>query len=139
MMADADSLAPTTGVMTMATDLRVEADNRPGQLAKISEELGKVGVNIEGFCAVATDGRGVLHLLVEDAGAAREALEGAGYAVSSERDALVLTDVEDRPGYLGDVASRLGNANVNIEVAYLASNTRLVFGVDDLEAARSAL
>jgi hypothetical protein len=96
-------------------------------------------VNIEGFCAVATDGRGVLHLLVEDAGAAREALEGAGYAVSTERDALVLTDVEDRPGYLGDVASRLGNANVNIEVAYLASNTRLVFGVDDLEAARGAL
>jgi hypothetical protein len=139
MMADADSLAPTTGVMTMATDLRVEADNRPGQLAKISEELGKVGVNIEGFCAVATDGRGVLHLLVEDAGAAREALEGAGYAVSSERDALVLTDVEDRPGYLGDVASRLANANVNIEVAYLASTTRLVFGVDDLEAARGAL
>jgi hypothetical protein len=96
-------------------------------------------VNIEGFCAVATDGRGVLHLLVEDAGAARQALEGAGYAVSAERDALVLTDVEDRPGYLGDVASRLANANVNIEVAYLASATRLVFGVDDLEAARGAL
>jgi hypothetical protein len=138
-MTGADSIAPTTGVMTMATDLRVEADNRPGQLATISEELGKVGVNIEGFCAVATDGRGVLHLLVEDAGAAREALEGAGYAVSTERDALVLTDVEDRPGYLGDVASRHANANVNIEVAYLASTTRLVFGVDDLEAARGAL
>jgi hypothetical protein len=51
----------------------------------------------------------------------------------------VLTDVEDRPGYLGDVAGRLGNANVNIEVAYLATNTRLVFGVGDLDAARSAL
>jgi hypothetical protein len=132
-------MAPSKGVMTVTTDLRVEADNRPGQLAAISEELGKVGVNIEGFCAVATDGRGVLHLLVEDAGAARQALEGAGYAVSAERDALVLTDVEDRPGYLGDVAGRLGNANVNIEVAYLATNTRLVFGVGDLDAARSAL
>jgi hypothetical protein len=139
MMAGADSVAPTTGVMSMATDLRVEADNRPGQLAAISEELGKIGVNIEGFCAVATDGRGVLHLLVEDAGAAREALEGAGYAVSAERDALVLTNVEDRPGHLGDVAGRLGNANVNVEVAYLATNTRLVFGVDDLDAARRAL
>jgi hypothetical protein len=28
---------------------------------------------------------------------------------------------------------------VNIDVAYLASHTRLVFGVDDLEAARRAL
>lgn len=138
-MVGADSTAPSKGVMTVATDLRVEADDRPGQLAAISGELGKVGVNIEGFCAVATDGRGVLHLLVEDAGAARQALEGAGYAVSAERDALVLTDVEDRPGYLADVAGRLGNANVNIEVAYLATTTRLVFGVDDLDAARSAL
>ena len=55
-MAGADSIAPTTGVMTMATDLRVEADNRPGQLATISEDLGKVGVNIEGFCATTHDG-----------------------------------------------------------------------------------
>lgn len=139
MMAGADSMAPSQGVITVATDLRVEADNRPGQLAAISEELGKVGVNIEGFCAVATDGRGVLHLLVEDASAARQALEGAGYAVLAERDALVLSDVEDRPGYLGEVAGRLGNANVNIEVAYLATTTRLVFGVSDLDAARSAL
>jgi hypothetical protein len=139
MMVGADSPAPVKGVMTMATDLRVEADNRPGQLAAISEELGKVGVNIEGFCAVATDGRGVVHLLVEDAGAARRALEGAGYTVTAEHDALVLTDVEDRPGYLGEVAGRLGNANVNVEVAYLATNTRLAFGVADPDAARRAL
>lgn len=138
-MAGADSMAPSTGVMTVATDLRIEADNRPGQLAAISEELGKVGVNIEGFCAVATDGRGVLHLLVEDAGAARRALEGAGYPVLAERDALVVTDVEDRPGYLGHVAGRLAGADVNIEVGYLATNTRLVFGVDDVETARRSL
>jgi hypothetical protein len=123
----------------MATDLRVEADNSPGQLATISEELGKVGVNIEGFCAVANDGRGVLHLLVEDAGAARQALEGAGFAVAAEREALVLADVEDRPGYLGEMAGRMASADVNIEVAYLGTGTRLVFGVDDIDAARGAL
>jgi hypothetical protein len=123
----------------MATDLRVEADNSPGQLATISEELGKVGVNIDGFCAVANDGRGVLHLLVEDAGAARQALEGAGFAVAAEREALVLADVEDRPGYLGEMAGRMASADVNIEVAYLGTGTRLVFGVDDIDAARGAL
>jgi hypothetical protein len=76
-MAGADSMAPTNGGDDMANDLRVEADNRPGQLAAISEELGKVGVTIEGLCAVASAGRGVLHLVVEDAGAAREALAGS--------------------------------------------------------------
>jgi hypothetical protein len=123
----------------MATDLRVEADNRPGELATVSEELGKVGINIEGFCATVNDGRGFLHLLVEDAGAARRALEGAGYTIAAQRDALVLGDVEDRPGYLGDMARRLAGNGINIEVAYLATGTRLVLGVDDIDAARNAL
>ena len=44
----------------MATDFRIEADNTVGQLATLSEELGKVGVNIDGFCATVGGGRGVL-------------------------------------------------------------------------------
>ena len=123
----------------MATDLRIEADNRVGQLATLSEALGRAGVNIEGFCATVTDGGGVLHVLVEDASAARQALEDAGYAVAAEREAVVLDGVEDRPGYLGESARRLANGNVNIEVAYLATGTRLVVVADDAAAARQAL
>ena len=123
----------------MATDLRIEAENRVGQLATLSEELGKVGVNIEGFCATVAGGQGVLHVLVEDAGAARQALEGAGYTIAAEREAVVLDSVEDRPGYLGEMARRLADAEVNIEVAYLATNTRAVFVVADVTVARQAL
>jgi hypothetical protein len=123
----------------MATDLRIEAENRVGQLATLSEELGKVGVNIEGFCATVAGGQGVLHVLVDDAGAARQALQGAGYTIAAEREALVLEGVEDRPGYLGEMARRLADADVNIEVAYLATNTRAVFVVPDVTIARQAL
>jgi hypothetical protein len=123
----------------MATDLRIEAENRVGQLAALSEELGKIGVNIEGFCATVADGQGVLHVLVDDAGSARRALEGAGYRLAAEREALVLERVEDRPGYLGEMARRLADSGVNIDVAYLATNTRVVFVVDDVAAARRAL
>lgn len=123
----------------MATDLRIEADNTVGQLAKLSEELGKVGVNIDGFCATVADGRGVLHVLVEDAGAARQALMGAGYTIAAEREALVLEGVEDRPGYLGEMARRLADNDVNIDVAYLATSTRVVFVVPDVATARRAL
>ena len=123
----------------MATDLRIEAENRVGVLATLSEVLGKVGVNIEGLCATATDGQGVVHVLVEDAGTARQALEGAGYTVAAEHEAIVLDGVEDRPGYLGEIARRLAESNVNVEVAYLATNTRLVLGVDDVVTARQAL
>jgi hypothetical protein len=123
----------------MATDLRIEADNRVGQLATLSEELGKVGVNIDGFCATVADGRGVLHVLVDNAGAARQALVGAGYTIAAEREALVIENVEDRPGYLGEMARRLADADVNIDVAYLATNTRVAFVVPDIAAARQAL
>jgi hypothetical protein len=122
----------------MATDLRVEAEDSPGQLAAIGGELGKAGINIDGFCAAVAGGRGVVHLLVEDADGARQALEGAGYTVDAEKEALVLP-AEDRPGYLGETAGRLAGAGVNIEVAYLGTGTRLVLAVDDLDAAQSAL
>ncbi len=122
----------------MATDLRVEAEDSPGQLAAIGGELGKAGINIDGFCAAVAGGRGVVHLLVEDADGARQALEGAGYTVDAEKEALVLS-AEDRPGYLGEMAGRLAGAGVNIEVAYLGTGTRLVLAVDDLDAARNAL
>jgi hypothetical protein len=101
--------------------------------------LGKVGVNIEGFCATVADGRGVLHVLVDNAGAARQALVGAGYIIAGEREALVLEGVEDRPGYLGEMARRLADNDINIDVAYLATNTRVVFVVPDVATAREAL
>ena len=123
----------------MATDLRIEADNTVGQLATLSEELGKVGVNIDGFCATVAGGRGVLHVLVEDAGAARQALVGAGYTVADEREALVLEGVEDRPGYLGEMARRLADNGINIDAAYLATSTRVALVVPDVAAARQAL
>jgi hypothetical protein len=123
----------------MATDLRIEADNTVGQLATLSEELGKVGVNIDGFCATVAGGRGVLHVLVEDAGTARQALVGAGYTVAEEREALVLEGVEDRPGYLGEMARRLADNGINIDAGYLATSTRVAFVVPDVATARQAL
>ncbi|HET6835003.1 MAG TPA: hypothetical protein VFH30_14105 [Acidimicrobiales bacterium] len=123
----------------MATDLRIEADNTVGQLATLGEELGKVGVNIDGLCATVADGRGVLHVLVDDAATARQALVGAGYTIAAEREALVLERVEDRPGYLGEMARKLADSDVNIEVAYLATNTRVAFVVPDVATARQAL
>jgi hypothetical protein len=123
----------------MATDLRIEADNTVGQLATLSEELGKVGVNIDGFCATVAGGRGVLHVLVEDAATARQALVGAGYTVADEREALVLEGVEDRPGYLGEMARRLADNGINIDAGYLATRTRVAFVVPDVATARQAL
>jgi hypothetical protein len=77
-------------------------------------------------------------MLVDDADATREALQGAGIEVSADRDVLV-TEVEDRPGTMAEVARKLGDAGVNIEFAYTTfGGVRLVLGVDDLDKARAA-
>jgi hypothetical protein len=66
------------------------------------------------------------------------ALAAVDIEVVSEQEVLVLA-VEDRPGVLGEVSRKLGEAGVNITLAYLATNTRLVFAADDLAGAKAVL
>ena len=122
----------------MSKDLTVVLDDRPGTLAEMGEALGNMGVNIEGTCGFPSEGKGHIHILVTDATAARRALESAGITVKSERDVLVM-DIADRPGEFGRVCRKIANAAVNINLSYLATNTRLVLGVSDIEKAHSAV
>ena len=85
------------------------------------------------------DGKGLIHILVEDAAAARKALEEAGIEVADERDAVVV-DLHDKPGAMGEIARDLGEAGVSIEVAYtIFSGVRLVIVTEDTDKARAAL
>jgi hypothetical protein len=52
---------------------------------------------------------------------------------------VIVLKVADRPGALGEVARKLGNAGINLTTAYLATNTRLVLAADNLAEAKSAL
>jgi hypothetical protein len=124
----------------MATDLSISVVDQPGGLAGAAEALGSAGVNIEGLAGLGGGGTGHVHLLVEDAAAARAALEGAGYAIDGEREAVVL-DVggEDRPGKLGELARVAADVGVNLAACYLATRSRLVFVADDAAALRAAL
>lgn len=123
----------------MATDLSVVLKDRPGELARLGEATGLGGVNIEGMAAFTGEGRGIIHILVEDAAKAKATLEGAGIEVADEREALVV-DIENSPGSLGELARRLGEASVNIELVYTTfGGIKLVVVTDDLDAARSVL
>jgi hypothetical protein len=125
----------------MPRDLTVILKDRPGELARLGEATGEAGVNIQGMCAFTGEGTGVIHVLVDDvqAAVARQALEDAGMGVADEREALVV-DIEDRPGTLGELARSLGEASVNIELAYtIFGGVKLVIVTDDLDSARAAL
>ena len=123
----------------MAWDIKVTLEDRPGTLAHLGEATGAAGINIDGACGFLCEegAKAVFHFLVEDPAAARQACEAAGGHVG-EREVLVV-DVDDRPGELGRIARRITDAGVNIDLFYLAADTRFVIGVDDLDAARAAL
>jgi hypothetical protein len=125
----------------MPTDVMVVLEDKPGQLAVLGEATGAAGVNIAGMCAFTGEGRGVIHLLIDDAavGRAVQALERAGLGVADQREVLVV-DVEDRPGSLGELARELAAAGVNIELLYTTfGGVRIVIATDDLDSARAAL
>jgi hypothetical protein len=122
-------------------DFTVILQDEPGQLARLGEATGQAGANIRGLAAFTGEGRGVIHLLFDDADAprARAAIEEAGLGLADDREVLVV-DVNDKPGTLGELARELAAASVNIELAYTAyGGVRLVIATDDLENARAAL
>jgi hypothetical protein len=120
-------------------DLTVIMEDQPGKLADLGEATGRAGINIAGLCAMVGDGKGFIHLLVEDEAAAREALEEAGINVADEREAVVV-DLHDKPGAMGEIARDLAGAGVNIDVAYtIFTGVRLVILTEDVDAARQAL
>jgi hypothetical protein len=125
----------------MPRDLTVVLQDRPGELARLGEATGRAGLNIQGMCALTGEGRGVIHLLFDDdsASAAHRALEEAGMGVADDREVLVI-DVNDKPGTLGELARGLGEANVNIEFVYTTfGGIKLVVATDDMDSARAAL
>lgn len=123
----------------MAKDLTITGfEDKPGVSAGIGEALGGAGINAEGL--VGAGKLGEIHVLVEDGevDGARSAIEALGLRVADARDALVVP-AEDKSGAFGNIARKLADAGVNIDYHYVASNTRLVFVVDDTDKARAAL
>jgi hypothetical protein len=125
----------------MPRNLTVVLRDEPGQLATLGEATGRVGVNIDGLAAFTGEGRGIIHVLVKDEAfeKARSALEEAGMGIADDREVLVV-DIEDRPGSLGELSRNLADAGVNIELIYSTfGGVKAVIATDDLESARAAL
>ena len=125
----------------MAKDLLVSLEDRPGTLADLGEALGAAGVNIEGLCATTNEGRGFIHLLVEDVAGARRALQSAGVKIEGETDVIVgeIPGNVDRPGTMGAMARKVADAGVNVTLVYLATNNRTVVATSDNAKAKQAL
>ena len=116
----------------------VELQNQPGELARLAEALGERGINITAISAVASGGAGGIGVLTNDEAGTREALSRAGISVREIE--LVSVSLENKPGTLAQVARKLGDAGVNIELllatGMAGQNVTIALGVDNVEAAQ---
>jgi hypothetical protein len=122
----------------MAADLVIDIENTPGALARVATAISDAGVNIAAATCVGPGTRAELHILVPHAEAARHALAISHVAVTRERE-VVVVDVEDRPGVLADLTRKIAKAGVDLDLVYIATRNRVVFGAADLAGLRAAL
>ena len=120
-----------------AYDFTIVAPHSKGSLAKLAEELGREKINIEGICAVEHNGSIIFHLLTTDKAATTGAITKVGYKVVRETEVIV-ERIENHPGMLGQVTRSLAYAGINLTTVYLATDTRLVLGCDNLPALETA-
>jgi hypothetical protein len=122
----------------MAMDLVVEVENEPGALARVAAAISDAGVNIAAATCTGAAERAELHILVPHAEAVKHALAISNLAVTRERE-VVVVEAQDRPGELADLARKVAEAGINIDLIYVATRTRVVFGAEDLEGLKAAL
>lgn len=122
----------------MTTEFTVMLENKPGKLAFLSKALGEAEVNIRTLAGMVCNGKGMIKFISNDERATRDKLAEIG-AEFEEHEVLTVT-MADRPGALGDFATVLWEADVNIETIYVIDTaggyTELAIGVDKIEDAR---
>jgi hypothetical protein len=122
----------------VSVDLVIDIENSPGALAEVAAAISDAGVNIAAATCIGEGSRAELHILVPHAGAARHLLAISHVGVTREREVVVI-DVEDRPGVLADLTRKIARAGVNLDLVYVATRNRVVFGAEDIDALKAAL
>src|SRR3954454_14133779 len=119
-------------------DLVIDVENTPGALAQVADAISDAGVNIAAATCIGPGERAELHILVPHAEAAKHVLGISHVAVTRERE-VVVVEVEDRPGVLASLTHKIARAGVDLDLVYIATRNRVVFGAPDLDRLKAAL
>ena len=119
----------------------VDLENKPGELARVTEAIAQKGIDILGFTGATCGDSGSIVLMTNDEAGTRNALAGAG--CKSREVELVVASLAQKPGTLAAVARRLADAGVNIEAALPTGmdggNISVGFVTNDPAKARAAI
>ena len=117
----------------MAIEFTVKLENRPGTLAHLGSILGDAGINIDAVHQMSFGPQSIVQFVPANVDGAARALSEAGIAYTG-REVLVV-NILDEPGTLGDVAMVMYDAGINIESVYIMISGGVVLSVDDLPGA----
>ncbi len=124
---------------TLASDLVIELKNEPGALARVATAISDAGVNIAAATCMGNGGTAELHILVPHSEPVYRALANThGPIVTRERE-VVVVQAKDRPGELAELARMVSDAGINIDIVYVATNSRVVLGADDADTLKQVL
>jgi hypothetical protein len=123
-------------------EFTVLVEDGPGMLGKVCRALADGGVNILALQSFPIGGKSVIRFIVDNPTTAKRVLVSEGLTHTEAE--IVHAKLRHRPGEIARIASRLGEANININYAYcgLEPGTHapmVFFGVSDVERAASIL
>jgi len=119
----------------------VYVQNRPGELAKVCELLGKQGVNIKAIASERGGEKALIRVVTDDEVTTKSAL--SRHAIAFEQRDVVSVRMLDRPGELGKMAQKLARGMVNVDAVYIlgkdGGTTEIAFTVDNPKKANVLL
>ncbi len=122
-------------------DFTIPMTHRPGELGRVTNILGKAGVNLKSVAAMAIGNQAQLRLIADDVEATRNALKEANIRFEETEITTVL--LENRAGEVSDLATKLANAGVNLQAIYVTGIdgdlVELAVAVDDIKKAKKAI
>lgn len=124
--------------MEKITEIFVVLENRPSTLGEFCSHLAENKINIEAIGVFQDTAK----VYVKNVNKAMKVLDKLDYT-TEVRDVLRV-DLENRPGALAEVASKLGNKGINIEYCYgtlskKGNMTAVILDVSDIDRALEIL
>jgi hypothetical protein len=127
--------------MARAKELKFKVQDRPGMLGEVAAALGAAKVNLRGINAWVEGEEGIIRIVVDKHAVAKKLLAKRGW--QPEEREVVEIEVADKPGALGEAATKLGKAGVNITHVFVGTGVSrkatIFLGVSDPKAAAKAL
>jgi hypothetical protein len=128
--------------MPITQELTIRVENRPGSLGKVCRELADHGVDIMAFQSIPGEKTLLVCIVVDKPEVAKTVLDKEGITYTEVE--VAQARLQYRPGELARVASKLGEANININYAYSGAEASthtplIIFGVSDVGRAATIL